>query len=315
MSEDAVRWVRELAPGQRSQLVVLDVDTGGSTVLLELTEDLVESPSWHPSGRWIVLNADGRLFRVEVDAPETGLVPIPLEGVPTDLNNDHILSPDGSLHYVSVNDGHVYVADWAGGPVRRVTSSKEPGRAFRHFLHGISPDGGTLAYVGTELLGDDEIGTRRLWTVDLGTGVEALVGDGFSPADGPEYSPDGTSLWFNSEVGSDVPGHAQIFRHGLRDGATEQVTHDERVNWFPHVSPDGRRVCYLSYPPGTQGHPADLPVELVVLDLATGERRTVAALPGGQGTINVNSWAPDSRRLAYVAYPVGATTHEHQEQS
>jgi hypothetical protein len=27
------------------------------------------------------------------------------------------------------------------------------------------------------------------------------------------------------------------------------------------------------------------------------------AVPGGQGTINVNSWAPDSRRFAYVSYP------------
>jgi TolB protein len=25
---------------------------------------------------------------------------------------------------------------------------------------------------------------------------------------------------------------------------------------------------------------------------------------GGQGTINVNSWSPNSRRFAFVAYPV-----------
>jgi len=25
---------------------------------------------------------------------------------------------------------------------------------------------------------------------------------------------------------------------------------------------------------------------------------------GGQGTLNVNSWSPDSRRFAFAAYPV-----------
>ncbi|WP_448059743.1 TolB family protein [Cellulomonas hominis] len=305
-THEPTRWIRTLADGQRAQLFVIDVATGEATLVLESTRWLFESPSWHPSGRWIVLNADGRLFRVDLEAgPDqpSGLAPIPLDGVPTDLNNDHLLSPDGSLHVVSVNDGHLYTAPWAGGPVRRVSSDKDPARAFRHFLHGISPDGGTLAYVGTEVLGDDELGIRRLWTLDLSTGDEALVGDGFSPADGPEFSPDGDWLWFNSEVASDEPGHAQVFRYRLADGTLEQVTHDERVNWFPHVSPDGRLLCYLSFSPGTLGHPADKPVELVLVDLATGIECRRVALPGGQGTVNVNSWAPDSRRLAYVAYP------------
>lgn len=305
-ADGPVRWVRTLAAGQRAQLFVLDVETGDSTLVLESDTWLFESPNWHPSGRWIVLNADGRLFRVDLEAAPArpiGLEPIPLDGVPTDLNNDHILSPDGSLHVVSVNDGHLYLAPWQGGAVRRLTSDKDPQRVFRHFLHGISPDGRTLAYVGTEVLGDDEIGTRRLWTLDLSTGQEALVGDGFSVADGPEFSPDGAWLWFNSEIASSLPGHAQVFRYRLADGTTEQLTGDERVNWFPHLSPDGHRLCYLSYPPGTLGHPADLPVELVIADLATRETLRRVALHGGQGTVNVNSWAPDSRRLAFVAYP------------
>lgn len=301
-ADEPVRWVRTLTAGQRAQLFVLDVATGGSVLVLESAEWLFESPSWHPSGRWIVLNADGRLFRVDLEDP-AGLEPIPLDGVPTDLNNDHILSPDGSLHVVSVNDGHLYTAPWLGGPVRRVSSDKAPERVFRHFLHGISPDGGTLAYVGTEVQGDDELGMRRLWTLDVSTGREALIGDGFSVADGPEFSPDGAWLWFNSEIASTLPGHAQVFRYRLADGATEQLTDDDRVNWFPHVSADGRLLSYLSYPPGTLGHPADLPVELVLVDLATRDTRGRVALHGGQGTINVNSWAPDSRRLAYVAYP------------
>lgn len=90
-------------------------------------------------------------------------------------------------------------------------------------------------------------------------GVPQRVGTGFSPADGPEFSPDGTHLYFNSEVASDIPGHAQLFRVALADDEVEQLTDDERVNWFQHVSPNGRLVSYLSYPSGTQGHPAVFP--------------------------------------------------------
>jgi TolB protein len=110
-------------------------------------------------------------------------------------------------------------------------------------------------------------------------------------------------VYFNSEFTSTIEGHAQLFRHDLRNGSVEQLTADERVNWFPHPSPDGRRLVYLSYPPGTVGHPTDLTVELRTIDLVTGARNTLVTLPGGQGTINVSSWAPDSRRLAYVSYP------------
>ena len=89
--------------------------------------------------------------------------------------------------------------------------------------------------------------------------------------------------------------------------APEQITFDDRVNWFPHPSPDGRSVLYLSYPAGTLGHPANLDIELRLIDLATGSVRNLAALFGGQGTINVPCWSPDSRRVAYVDYPLGTS--------
>jgi Tol biopolymer transport system component len=89
------------------------------------------------------------------------------------------------------------------------------------------------------------------------------------------------------------------------DGSgVEQLTSDERVNWFPHLSPDGRQMVYISYPEATFGHPADKNVILRLMHPDGGKSRDLAAFNGGQGTINVNSWAPDSRRFAYVAYPV-----------
>ncbi len=300
-SPESVRYARTLGSGQRAELYVLDVQTGDSQLLLTSTDVLFEAPNWHPEGRWIVVNGDGVLHRVDVDEP-SGLEQIPASGLP-ELNNDHLIAPDGRWHYVSANDGHLYRLPWEGGQAERVTSTKAPERAFRHFLHGVSPAGRTLAYVGTENLDGDEWGRRAIWLLDLDSGEERLLGDGYSPADGPEFSPDGHSVYLNSEVASNVEGHAQLFRHDLRDGSVQQLTSDERVNWFPHPSPEGRRLVYLSYPPGTVGHPADLAVELRMIDLSDGRPRTLIALPGGQGTVNVTSWAPDGKRLAYVSYP------------
>ena len=116
--------------------------------------------------------------------------------------------------------------------------------------------------------------------------------------DGPDYSPDGQHIWFNS----DRTGHAQIWRMTVDGNDPVQITHDGRVNWFPHPSPDGAHVLYLSYPPGTEGHPADKPVELRLMDPKGQDSRTLAAFKGGQGTINVPCWAADGRAFALVKY-------------
>ena len=118
-------------------------------------------------------------------------------------------------------------------------------------------------------------------------------------ADGPEYSPDGAWIYYNTEQ---FTGHAQIARMRPDGTGVERLSHAPTVDWFPHLSPDGRRAVYLAYPPGTRGHPADLPVELMLVGEDWSQPRSVVNLFGGQGTINVNSWSPDSRSFAYVTY-------------
>lgn len=290
---------RALGPGQRCVVMVADAATGASRVVYETTDLLLEAPNWSAEGR-LILNGDGVLWSLD---PEQGtLERIAIEGVPH-LNNDHVLSPDGTTVLVSANDWHLYEAPLAGGVARRISPDHD-GRM--HFLHGVSPDGQTLAYIGLQPAPGDWWARAEVFTIRVdGTGDTRLAAGG-SPADGSEFSPDGAWIYFNTEAFTRTPGHAQIARMRPDGSGVERLTDDARVDWFPHLAPDGGRAVYLSYPAGTIGHPADLDVELRLVE--GGDWRaatTIASLYGGQGTINVNSWAPDSRRFAYVAYPVG----------
>jgi TolB protein len=288
---------RSLAKGQRSELTIIDLD--GNAKVIFTADEVIEAPNWSPDGRWLIFNAGGRLYRI---APEGGQPTAVETGPLVDLNNDHVLSPDGSTIYVSSDDGHLYALPFAGGAPRRV--SNDHVTPHHYYLHGISPDGMTLAYVAVEQPHDER--QVNVFTIPASGGPDTRLTELSVPNDGAEYSPDGRWIYFNSELAASRPGHAQIFRMNAADGSgLEQLTFDSFVNWFPHLSPDGSVVALLSYPQGTTGHPADKDVLLRLMGPEGGEIRTLASFFGGQGTINVNSWAPDSRRLAYVAYPLG----------
>ncbi|GAA2692306.1 hypothetical protein Apa02nite_034720 [Actinoplanes palleronii] len=282
---------RTLAPGQHCRILVCEVDSGVLTVVHKSALVLFEAPNWTANDQ-LVVNGEGLLWSLPADGSAAPQL-IPLEGVP-ELNNDHVLAPDGKDIFLSGNDGHLYRASLAGGPGQRITDAAN----WMHFLHGVSPDGATLAYVGLEP-GRWDAGT--LWTIRADGGPSTALTSGPGADDGPEYHPAGDWIYFNTER----YGHAQIARIRPNGTAMEQLTHDARVNWFPHFAPDGSRAVYLSYPPGTEGHPAD---RLVELRLVEGDdwhaARTIVELPGGQGTINVNSWSPDGTRFAYVDYPL-----------
>lgn len=288
---------RSLAPDQRSRIHVLDVDTGEDRIVHESARVLYEAPNWSLDGAALILNGDGHLFRLELEGGDPQRIDL---GDLAPLNNDHVLDPDGVHVYVSAEDGHIHRAPLAGGTPVQIT--REDGRL--HFLHGVSPDGVTLLYTGVQRNQDGSWVPPDLFALPAAGGESVQLTDDEFPDDGPEHSPDGTWIYFNSERARTVPGHAQLFRMRPAGTGIEQLTHDERVNWFPHLSPDGERVAYVSFPPGTQGHPADLDVVLRLCGPDGSGARDLVRLFGGQGTLNVNSWAPDSRRLAYVDYPI-----------
>jgi Tol biopolymer transport system component len=288
---------RLLLPGQISQLVTLASDGTDRKILFE-ADEIIEAPNWTPDGKTLIVNAGGELWRLPADGHGR---PRRIEtGARRDLNNDHVLAPDGETIYFSSDDGHLYAVPIDGGEPRRI--SNVHAGPHHYYLHGISPDGKTLAYVAVE--GPPERKRVNIFTIPAAGGPDTRLSDVDYPNDGPEYSPDGRWIYFSSERAATLPGHAQCFRMRPDGREIEQLTFDERVNWFPHVSPDGQAIVFLSYPPDTTGHPPnkDVIVRFMRAD-GTGQRDLDAFL-GGQGTINVNSWAPDSRHFAFVAYPL-----------
>jgi len=292
---------RALQPGQRAVVHVVDID-GGVRELWSSDSVLVEAPNWLLDGSALLVNADGDLWRLPLDAPR--LERVPTEGHPP-FNDDHVLDPDGVHVLASANDWHLYRVPLAGGRATRITGGPGDRSGLMHFLHGVSPDGRTLAFIGLEpasgVAGDFGTARSDVFTIAAdGTDLRRLTDDA-APTDGCEYSPDGEWILFTTER---FDGHAQIARIRPDGTGLEQLTFDERVNWFPHVAPTGTHACYLAYPPGTTGHPADRDVEVKLVEGgAWEEATTVARFTGGQGTMNVNGWDPAGTRFAVVSYP------------
>jgi TolB protein len=287
---------RTLRPGQRAEVWIAEVAGGSSQLVYSTDTLLLEAPNWAPDGGGLLLNGDGLLWRLELE-PEAALQLVPIDELPP-INNDHVLDAKHGLIYLSANDGHIYVAPVEGGTAKRITH--DPSRF--HFLHDVGPNA-MLAFV--DIPRSDLSVPGRLALISTAGGETHYPEAGSSHLDGPEYSPDGAWLYFNTEEFASRPGHAQLARMPSEGGPIERLVDSESVDWFPHLSPNGELANYISFPPGTLGHPADLDVEVRVIR-TTNWRDIVWQFPlfGGQGTINVNSWSPDSRRFAFVAYPL-----------
>jgi TolB protein len=289
--------VRRLLPGQTCQIWTVGPTGKDPVQWFETSRCRLESPNWLSSGDALVLNGGGLLWRLPL-SPNPELEPVEITGVPQ-LNNDHVLDPDGEHIYLSTYDRQLYRAPVRGGAAELVTRHPTPER-LQHYLHGVHPGGDRLALVG--LLPAPEGGQAEadIYTMSANGGDYRRLTSGPGHSDGAEYSPDGAWVYFNTEL---FGGQAQIARIRPDGSGLEQLTFDDHSNWFPHISPDGRWAVYLAFPPGTQGHPADVWVEVKVVAADDwSSAATVVQLFGGQGTLNTPSWAPDSTAFAYVGY-------------
>ena len=272
-----------------SSLEVVSIDTGEREVVYQ-TRDHIEAPNWSRDGRFFLFNHDGRLYSL----PREGGQPRPVDtGTAARLNNDHGLSADGKWLAISHSPKDVsivYVLPAAGGAPRQVTALGPS------YWHGWSPDGKTLAYCARRN-GEFDVYTIAADAVSSTEERRLTTASGLD--DGPDYSPDGQLIYFNSER----TGLMKIWRMKPDGSDQQQVTAGEEwADWFAHPSPDGKWLVFLSFDKGVTGHPPNKDVALRLMPASGGEPRVLARLFGGQGTINVPSWSPDSRLVAFVSY-------------
>jgi Tol biopolymer transport system component len=270
-------------PELKYRLSIFDVETEQLRPIL-VTDRLIEAPNWHPDGT-VIVNCEGHLFQINPNDPK--LTAISIENL-EDLNNDHGITPDGRSLIVSdspdTGSSIIYIVPYSGGRPSQVTDASPS------WWHGISPDGATLVYTARRN------GVFDIYNCPFDGGIEKRLTDGFDHTDGPDYTADGAWIWFNGSR------HGSMDLWRMRPDGTnlERMTSGASVDWFPHPSPDGKTVLYLAYEEGTEGHPRNHNVELRLLRLKDGSETCLAQIFGGQGTINVPCWEPNSSRFAFV---------------
>jgi Tol biopolymer transport system component len=272
-----------------STLEVLSIDTGEREAVYT-TRDHIEAPNWSRDGRFFLFNSRGKLYSLPREGGQPRLVDTSPAGR---LNNDHGLSPDArwlAISHTPKDESIIYVLPASGGTPRQVTALGPS------YWHGWSPDGKTLAYCARRN-GEFDVYTIAAEAENSSDEKRLTTAPGLD--DGPDYSPDGQVIFFNSER----TGLMKIWRM-KPDGSEQQplTSGDEWGDWFPHPSPDGKWLVFLSFDKSVKGHPANKDVALRMMPMAGGEPKVLTRLFGGQGTINVPSWSPDSRAFAFVSY-------------
>ncbi len=299
---------RGAAQRYRSKITIFDLKDK-STHQIYQADQVFEAPNWTLDGKYLLSNSGGRLYRIPVDAGGA-VTPEPIAIDPSlRLNNDHAPSFDGKMIAFSASSpasrgSQVYVSNADGSNTRLVVSTTPS------YFHGWSPDGKYLAYVYQHPGPNGGPANYDIFRIPAGGGTAEQLDSNTGYDDGPDYSPDGKWIYFNS----DRSGGWDVWRipadgAGPNDARAERITNDEMEDWFPHPSPDGKWLLVFSFPKGTATHNDRMPgVQLRLMPMpgarpsAKPKLEVLTTFFGGQGTINVNSWSPDSRRFAYVIY-------------
>lgn len=275
-----------------SRLEVINVVTGHRKELHK-TAHSVQAPNWTVDGARLIFNSKGRLYNYwlrkrKVEPLNTGFA--------VNNNNDHVLSFDGSLLGISnhnQDDGNastIYYMNPAGDSKPRLVTKTGAGHSY---LHGWSPDNSTMVFTAQRKNQFD------IYSVDVKSGKETQLTNEPTLDDGAEYSPDGKYIFFNSVR----TGTMKLWRMDADGKNQQQLTSDKYNDWFPHVSPDKKWIVFISFSEDIDpnDHPFYKHCLLRIMPYEGGEPRVIGYVYGGQGTINVPSWSPDSKRIAFVS--------------
>jgi Tol biopolymer transport system component len=278
-----------------SVLHILDVQSGKLETIRRSALPF-EAPNWTRDGAALIYNISGRaegwgrLARFDLATRQETLINT---GFANKNNNDHVLSFDGTMLGISdqsTNHGGqsaVFIVPVDGGTPRQITP------AAPSYMHGWSPDGKILVFAGNRK------GKFDVYKIPSdGTGEEIRLTDATGVNDGPEFTPDGKYIYFNSSR----TGKMQIWRMKPDGTGQGQVTDDDFNNWFPHISPDGQWIAFISFPADidAQTHPYYKQCYIRLMPVGGGKPRVIAYIYGGQGSMNVPSWSPDSKKIAFV---------------
>ncbi len=288
-----------------SRLELLDVWTGRREQIYS-SRTPFEAPNWLPDGSALIYNASGndaatrgRLWKFDLATRTPSLIDT---GFAIRNNNDHVLSFDGTMMGISdqstgTGQSTIFTLPTRGGVPLRITPLTPS------YLHGWSPDAKWLTYTGGRpTKKDPKVVDYDIYKIPAdGSGKEINLTNSAGLDDGPEYSPSGDWIYFNSTRS----GQMQIWRMKFAGTGQERVTNDHNYNdWFPHFSPDGKWIVIISY--GLDVAAADHPyykhcyLRIMPAD-GSAPPKVIAYVYGGQGTINVPSWSPDGKQVAFVA--------------
>ncbi|MEH6406087.1 MAG: DPP IV N-terminal domain-containing protein [Leeuwenhoekiella sp.] len=275
-----------------SNMETMNVETGYRKVLFHSAHS-IQAPNWVNDDKELVYNSNGFMYRYTFDSGEVKQVNT---GFATGNNNDHVFSFDQSILGISHHNpddnrnSSIYLMNPKGDSIPKKITKDGVGNSY---LHGISPDNKRIIFTANR---NDKY---DIYAIDLDDGKEIQLTDTKDLDDGSEYSPDGKYIYFNSNR----TGTMQLWRMKADGSNPERLTTDENYkDWFPHISPDGKWIVFISFPPDIpfSDHPFYKECLLRLMPVDGGEPKVIGYIYGGQGTINVPSWSKDSKHIAFV---------------